>query len=125
MGQVRQRIQLICDCMLPLGKELWMTAFAGSHVPFACSAWCAGHVHAAHELGAIQTLLITDTLFRVNDVMARLKYSTLVEEVESGGGAVFVFSGAPWSVCRTHLHLQLELQSKAECNTAVHGRMQG
>jgi protein pelota len=52
-----------------------------------------GHVHAAHELGAIQTLLITDTLFRVNDVMARLKYSTLVEEVESGGGAVFVFSG--------------------------------
>ena len=27
-----------------------------------------GHVQAAHELGAIQTLLITDTLFRVNNV---------------------------------------------------------
>ena len=27
-----------------------------------------GHVRAAHELGAIQTLLITDSLFRVNDV---------------------------------------------------------
>ena len=27
-----------------------------------------GHVRAAHELGAIQTLLISDTLFRVNDV---------------------------------------------------------
>ena len=27
-----------------------------------------GHVQAAHELGAVQTLLITDTLFRVNDV---------------------------------------------------------
>ena len=27
-----------------------------------------GHVRAAHELGAIQTLLISDTLFRVNDI---------------------------------------------------------
>ena len=27
-----------------------------------------GHVQAAHELGAVQTLLITDTLFRVNNV---------------------------------------------------------
>ena len=27
-----------------------------------------GHVAAAHELGAIQMLLISDTLFRVNDV---------------------------------------------------------
>lgn len=27
-----------------------------------------GHVRAAHELGAIQTLLISDTLFRVNNV---------------------------------------------------------
>ncbi len=27
-----------------------------------------GHVRAAYELGAIQTLLITDSLFRVNDV---------------------------------------------------------
>ena len=32
-----------------------------------------GHVQAAHELGAVQTLLITDTLFRVNNVtQARL-----------------------------------------------------
>lgn len=28
-----------------------------------------GHVQAAHELGAVQTLLITDTLFRVNNVV--------------------------------------------------------
>ena len=28
-----------------------------------------GHVQAAHELGAVQTLLITDTLFRVNNVL--------------------------------------------------------
>ena len=62
-------------------------------------------MHAAHELGAIQTLLITDTLFRVNDVAARRRYSALVEEVEAGGGEVFVFSGA------------LELQSCRESDT--------
>ena len=28
-----------------------------------------GHVQAAHELGAVQILLITDTLFRVNNVV--------------------------------------------------------
>ncbi len=28
-----------------------------------------GPVQAAHELGAVQTLLITDTLFRVNNVV--------------------------------------------------------
>jgi protein pelota len=27
-----------------------------------------GHVRAAAELGAVQTLLLSDTLFRVNDV---------------------------------------------------------
>ena len=27
-----------------------------------------GHVFAAHELGAIQTLLLSDSLFRINDV---------------------------------------------------------
>ena len=27
-----------------------------------------GHVFAAHELGAIGTLLLSDTLFRVNDI---------------------------------------------------------
>jgi hypothetical protein len=82
-------------------------------------------VHAAHELGAIQTLLITDTLFRVNDVMARLKYSTLVEEVEAGGGAVFVFSGAPWSVRRTRVRLQLEVHITRERHAPVHGRNAG
>ena len=65
----------------------------------------AGHVHAAHELGAVQTLLITDTLFRVNDVAARRKYSSLVEEVEAGGGEVFVFSGATVLRIVTPYHL--------------------
>lgn len=36
-----------------------------------------GHVQAAHELGAVQTLLITDTLFRVNNV-AQVSFCTSV-----------------------------------------------
>lgn len=62
----------------------------------------AGHVHAAHELGAIQTLLITDSLFRINNVLQRQKCATLVEEVESGGGEVFVFSGVHVLTRRPH-----------------------
>lgn len=37
-----------------------------------------GHVLAAAEMGAIQTLLISDKLFRVNDVAKRRKYAALV-----------------------------------------------
>ena len=52
------------------------------------------HVLAAHELGAVQTLLVTDTLLRVNDVALRRKYAKLVEEVGTGGGQAVIFSGA-------------------------------
>ncbi|KAL3136892.1 hypothetical protein ABBQ32_006501 [Trebouxia sp. C0010 RCD-2024] len=52
-----------------------------------------GHVQAAHELGAVQTLLITDTLFRVNNVVQRQKYATLVEQVQEAGGEAIIFSG--------------------------------
>lgn len=52
-----------------------------------------GHVWAAHELGAIQSLLVTDSLFRTHDVRKRKKVVGLVDEVAAGGGAVHVFSG--------------------------------
>ena len=55
-----------------------------------------GHVWAAPRAScAIQMLLITDTLFRVNDVGKRRRYAMLVEEVQEGGGKVFIFSGEP------------------------------
>ena len=38
-----------------------------------------GHVAAAADLGAIQTLLITDSVFRVNNVEKRRKVTKLVE----------------------------------------------
>ena len=52
------------------------------------------HVKAAHELGGIETLLISDALFRTANPVARKKYAALAEEVEAGGGKAVVFSGA-------------------------------
>lgn len=51
-----------------------------------------GHVFAAAELGAIQVLLISDSLFRVNDVVKRKKYAALVESVREAGGEALIFS---------------------------------
>eukprot|EP01024_Parvocaulis_polyphysoides_P072707 TRINITY_DN925_c0_g4_i1.p1 TRINITY_DN925_c0_g4~~TRINITY_DN925_c0_g4_i1.p1 ORF type:complete len:382 (+),score=57.13 TRINITY_DN925_c0_g4_i1:127-1272(+) len=51
-----------------------------------------GHVFAAHEAGGIATLLLTDSLFRVNDIEKRRRYAQLVEEVRDNGGECFIFS---------------------------------
>ncbi|KAF3452435.1 hypothetical protein FNV43_RR02868 [Rhamnella rubrinervis] len=50
------------------------------------------HVEVAHERMAIQTLLITDELFRNADVATRKKYVDLVNSVKDSGGAVHIFS---------------------------------
>ncbi|KAK9866260.1 hypothetical protein WJX84_000600 [Apatococcus fuscideae] len=52
----------------------------------------SGHVIAAHELQAIQTLLISDKLFRTSDVAKRKRYVELVEEVEKANGTALVYS---------------------------------
>lgn len=54
----------------------------------------AGHVRAAAELGAVQTLLLTDSLFRTNDVAERRRWVALVDSVKGGGGEVHIFSSA-------------------------------
>ncbi|KAL0382722.1 UNVERIFIED_CONTAM: protein PELOTA 1 [Sesamum calycinum] len=50
------------------------------------------HVEVAHEQMAIQTLLITDELFRSSDVATRQKYVNLVDSVKASGGTAHVFS---------------------------------
>jgi len=50
------------------------------------------HILMANERLAIQTLLITDELFRSSDILTRKKYVELVEEVKSNGGVVKIFS---------------------------------
>ncbi|GMH12201.1 hypothetical protein Nepgr_014042 [Nepenthes gracilis] len=49
-------------------------------------------VDVAHELMAIETLLITDDLFRSGDAVLRQKYIGLVDSVKKSEGKVLVFS---------------------------------
>ncbi|XP_011044764.1 PREDICTED: protein PELOTA 1 [Populus euphratica] len=50
------------------------------------------HVEVAHERLAVQTLLITDELFRNADIPMRKKYVNLVNSVKDSGGTVHIFS---------------------------------
>jgi len=50
------------------------------------------HVQRAQEHAAIDSLLVTDQLFRASNVPTRRKYVRLVEQVREGGGQVFIFS---------------------------------
>ncbi|WVY96883.1 hypothetical protein V8G54_029034 [Vigna mungo] len=50
------------------------------------------HVEVANERLAVQTLLITDDLFRNSDITTRQKFVNLVNSVKDSGGSVHVFS---------------------------------
>ncbi|XVE62213.1 hypothetical protein DITRI_Ditri06bG0100600 [Diplodiscus trichospermus] len=50
------------------------------------------HVEIAHERMAVQTLLITDDLFRNSDIATRQRYVNLVNSVKDSGGTALIFS---------------------------------
>ena len=50
------------------------------------------HVRVANEQSAVDTLLVTDELFRNSDLVTRKKYVALVESVRENGGTVYTFS---------------------------------
>ena len=50
------------------------------------------HVQKANEELAIDSLLISDELFRSSDISTRKKYVELVESVRERGGTVYIFS---------------------------------
>ena len=50
------------------------------------------HVAKAHEQLAIDSLLVTDELFRASNIKTRRQYVDLVESVRANGGNVYVFS---------------------------------
>ena len=50
------------------------------------------HVSKAHQQLAIESLLVTDELFRSSDVKTRKEYVQLVESVRETGGKVYIFS---------------------------------
>ncbi|KXJ21899.1 protein pelota homolog [Exaiptasia diaphana] len=51
-----------------------------------------GHVEKANEAMAVETLLVTDKLFRSADLATRKRYVNLVESVKDNGGEVKIFS---------------------------------
>jgi protein pelota len=50
------------------------------------------HVRQAQQSSAVQSLLVTDQLFRNSDVKLRKQYVQLVEDVKQAGGKVYIFS---------------------------------
>lgn len=50
------------------------------------------HVHTADEQLAVDTLMVTDTLFKSSDTATRTQYVNLVESVKDHGGTVHIFS---------------------------------
>jgi protein pelota len=50
------------------------------------------HVFMANEQGAVDSLLVTDELFRSSDIATRKQYVHLVEKVRENGGKVYIFS---------------------------------
>lgn len=50
------------------------------------------HVEEAVAKGAVATLLITDSLFRSNDIATRKKYIAMVEELRNSGREALIFS---------------------------------
>lgn len=56
-------------------------------------AWYgAEETERAAKLDAIETLLITDSVLKSDDVKKREKYLDLIENIEQNNGEVFVFS---------------------------------
>lgn len=50
------------------------------------------HVERANEVNAIETLMVTDELFRSADLPTRQRYVALVEGVKESGGIIRIFS---------------------------------
>jgi len=50
------------------------------------------HVELALQQQAVETLLISDELFRAQDIQVRARYVALVDGVREAGGVVRIFS---------------------------------
>jgi protein pelota len=51
-------------------------------------------VRRANDAGAIQTLMVSDSLFKSNDIQTRSKYVNFVDEVKATGAEIVIFSNA-------------------------------
>lgn len=69
-------------------RELW--DLIESNSGRAC--YGPNNVEAAQEMKAVETLLITDDLYRSADIKTRKKYMGLVKSVRGGGGKALIYS---------------------------------
>ncbi|KAL4193660.1 hypothetical protein AMTRI_Chr06g177870 [Amborella trichopoda] len=75
-----QEIQVLKDFFNMLSKDPDRACYGPKHVEFA------------HERMAVQTLLVTDDLFRNSNIPIRQKYVNLIDSVKESGGTAHVFS---------------------------------
>ena len=69
-------------------KELW--DMVSSNSDRAC--YGPKNVESAQEMRAIETLLITDDLYRSDEIGTRKRYAGLVKSVKEAGGKALVYS---------------------------------
>lgn len=84
----RAVMELVKDKKVAAFRELWEMVCDDSDR--AC--YGPAEVERAREMRAIETLLITDDLYRNEDVETRKKYASLVKSVKEGGGKALVYS---------------------------------
>eukprot|EP00429_Kryptoperidinium_foliaceum_P009960 CAMPEP_0176004082 /NCGR_PEP_ID=MMETSP0120_2-20121206/1508_1 /TAXON_ID=160619 /ORGANISM="Kryptoperidinium foliaceum, Strain CCMP 1326" /LENGTH=413 /DNA_ID=CAMNT_0017336749 /DNA_START=45 /DNA_END=1286 /DNA_ORIENTATION=- len=78
--KVAKEVQILASFMKILDKQPHRACYG------------VGHVLKAHEQLAIDSLLVTDELFRSSNIKTRRQYVDLVESVRASGGQVYVFS---------------------------------
>lgn len=80
--------ELVKDSRIGAFRELWEMVCNDS----GRACYGTDEVERAKEMRAIETLLITDDLFRNEEVVTRQRYAALVKSVKDGGGKALVFS---------------------------------
>ncbi|KAL9332027.1 hypothetical protein ACSQ67_001637 [Phaseolus vulgaris] len=80
--------ELVKDSRIGAFRDLWEMVCNDS----GRACYGSEEVERAKEMRAIETLLITDDLFRNEEVGTRQRYAGLVKSVKDGGGKALVFS---------------------------------
>uniref|UniRef100_A0AAR5PZC0 Protein pelota homolog n=2 Tax=Dendroctonus ponderosae TaxID=77166 RepID=A0AAR5PZC0_DENPD len=82
----------ICDTKAASEVKALQQFYAVLQAEPAKAFYGKGHVQRANEAQAIESLLISDRLFRCDDVKQRKEYVALVDAVREAGGEVRMFS---------------------------------
>ncbi|XP_073314824.1 protein PELOTA 1-like isoform X3 [Primulina huaijiensis] len=87
-----QEVRALQDFFAMLSNVRCLYTYVHNLLDPARACYGPKHVEVAHERLAVQTLLITDELFRNSDIPTRQRYVNLVDSVKNSGGSVYIFS---------------------------------